>query len=162
MCLALALISFPRTAAADYVRIKGTVVNVRQGPGTSNPVLFQAEQGEEFDLVSIEGLWCRIRLESGQEAWVFGKLVSVLEGDRPGMAASEQQSEPADESSEGLSRTARLGIITFTILVLCLALLKRKAILRFTGARLRDISGYKREQAFRYDNRKPSDDSWEL
>ena len=76
-------------AEADYVRIKGTVVNVRQGPGTSHPVLFQAEQGEEFDLISTEGLWCLVRIQPHQEAWVFRKLVSIVEGTRPGSKLTE-------------------------------------------------------------------------
>jgi hypothetical protein len=60
------------------------------------------------------------------------------------------------------TRYGKYGFFLFAILLALVGLLKRRSILRFTGVRLKDISGYKREQAFRYDNRKPSDDSWEL
>ena len=162
MCVVLAAMAFYGTAAADYVSIRGTVVNVRQGPGTSHQTLFQAKQGEEYDLIATEGLWCRIRLESGQEAWVYRKLVDVLEGDRAGATPSELESEVPDDASSGLSVTARIGLLISALLFLAVVFLKRRAILRFSGSRLREISGYKRDQAFRYDNRKPSDDSWEL
>ena len=137
-------------------------MNVRQGPGTSHPVLFQAEQGEEFDLVSTEGLWCLISLPSDQEAWVFRKLVDVVEGGRPGATSGEQSSEPVEASQPGWTRFSSIGLILFAFLLAVIAVIKRRKILGYTGIRLKEISGYKRDQAFRYDNRKPSDDSWEL
>ena len=162
MVCILLVAAVPGAAMADYIRIKGTVVNVRQGPGTSHPVLFQAEQGEEFDLVSTEGLWCLVKLEAGQEAWVFRKLVNVLEGNRPGMTSSEQEPENTGALSSKWSWMAQLGFTIFAFLLAGVLILKRKKILAFTGVKLKEISGYKRDQAFRYDNRKPSDDSWEL
>jgi len=161
ICLFL-VAAAPAAVMADYIRVKGTVVNVRQGPGTSHPVLFQAEQGEEFDLVSTEGLWCLIKLQQDQEAWVFRKLVDVVQGSRPGTASSEQVAEDSDASSTGWTLATKLGFTIFTFLLALVILWKRRRILRFTEKRLKEISGYKREQAFRYDNRKPSDDSWEL
>lgn len=161
ICLLL-LTAAPSTVMADYIRVKGTVVNVRQGPGTSHMVLFQAEQGEMFDLISTEGLWCRIKLQEDQEAWVFRKLVDVVEGSRPGTAANVQVPEESTASPTIWTRFGKRGFFLFAIVLALVGLLKRRSILRFTGVRLKDISGYKREQAFRYDNRKPSDDSWEL
>jgi hypothetical protein len=147
---------------ADYIRIKGTVVNVRQGPGTSHPVLFQAEQGEEFDLVSTEGLWCLIQLREGQQAWVFRRLVDIVEGVRPGNDASGEKAEETAETSEGWSWITKAVFMFFSFILAVALFAKRRDILRFAGVRLKDMSGYKRDQAFRYDNRKPKDDSWEL
>ena len=152
----------PRAAMADYVRIKGSVVNVRQGPGTSHMVLFSAEEGEEFDLVSTEGLWCLIQLQQDQEGWVFRKLVDVVQGKRPGINTGEQTAEESGTSQTALTRAWKIAYFLFAVLLTLVGLWKWKAILRFSGVKLKEISGYKREQAFRYDNRKPSDDSWEL
>ena len=152
----------PAVSMADYIRIKGTVVNVRQGPGTSHPVLFQAEQGEEFDLVSIEGLWCLVKLPSGQEAWLFRKLVDVVQGDMPGMAANEVDSGEPDISPTGSTWVMQAGFLILSFLLAAVAIWKRREIMQFTGLKLREICGYKRDQAFRYDNRKPNNDSWEL
>ena len=158
----LLVAAVPSSSMADYIRVKGTVVNVRQGPGTSHPVLFQAEQGEEFDLVGTEGLWCHIKLSEGQEAWVFRKLIDIVEGTRPGQAVSEENADETGEASAGWSWTTKAVFIFFAFLFAVALFIKRREILRFAGFKLRDISGYKRDQAFRYDNRKPSDDSWEL
>lgn len=158
----LLLMTVPATALADYIRIKGTVVNVRQGPGTSHPVLFQAEQGEEFDLVSTEGLWCRIKILQDQEAWVFLKLVDVMQGNRPGTSSEQQAPEEPGSSPGAWDRVAFPVIIIFLFLLAAVVIWKRREILHFTELKLKEISGYKRDQAFRYDNRKPSDDSWEL
>jgi len=152
----------PGSAMADYIRIKGTVVNVRLGPGTSHQVLFQAEEGEEFDLLGTEGLWCHIRLQPGQEAWVFRKLVEVIPGERPDTPSSEKAPAETDSQAAGWTWVGQLGFTLFIVLLGVIVIWKRKKILRFAGVRLKEISGYKREQAFRYDNRKPSDDSWEL
>ena len=152
----------PASVLADYVKIEGTVVNVRQGPGTSHPVLFQAEQGEEFDLVTTEGLWCLVKIQGDQEAWVFRKLVDVVQGNRPGTITNEKDAEEAGTSPKGWSKVSKLLFFLFAFLFACVFILKRRKILNLTGKKLREISGYKRDQAFRYDNRKPSDDSWEL
>jgi hypothetical protein len=162
MICVLLIAAVPVSSMADYVRIKGTVVNVRQGPGTSHPVLFQAEQGEEFDLVSTEGLWCLVKLREGQEAWVFRKLVDIIEGTRPGQTATEEKPEESGEASSSWSWITKTVFIVSAFLLAVGLFMKRREIFRFTGVRLKEISGYKREQAFRYDNRKPSDDSWEL
>ena len=158
----LLLTAAPAAVMADYIRVKGTVVNVRQGPGTSHLVLFQAEQGEEFDLIRTEGLWCLIKLQRDQEAWVFRKLVDVIEGSRSGTASDVQAPDESGTSPTIWTRFGKPVFILFAILVILVGLLKRRKILQFTGVRLKEISGYKREQAFRYDNRKPSDDSWEI
>jgi len=125
-------------------------------------VLFSAEQGEEFDLVSTEGLWCRIKLLQDQEAWVFRKLVDVVPGVRPGIDSREQATEESDGSPTAWTRAGKITFVLSAILIALVGFWKRRAILRFLELKLKDISGYKREQAFRYDNRKPSDDSWEL
>jgi hypothetical protein len=156
------IIFVPSPTMADYVRIRGTVVNVREGPGTTFPVLFQAEQGYEFDLLRTEGLWCLVRLDQEKEAWVFGRLVEIMPGER----STENAQEVEQGEEEGLSSlwarhldTILIGlIILFTLIVIR----KRGRLLTFTQRKLKEISGYRREQPFRYDNRKPKDDSWEL
>ncbi len=162
VCL-LSLAVFPPLSQADYIRVKGTVVNVRQGPGTAYPVLFQAEQDEEFTLVRTEGLWCLITLDQQREAWVFRKLVDVLPGTRPGDL--DAGAPDPGEIDELVSPLAKVVGYLFGLLLLtaaAIAFWKRGPLLQSAGKKLREISGYKREQPFRYDNRKPSDDKWEL
>ena len=158
----LFIAALPNAATADYVRIKGSVVNVRQGPGTTHPVLFQAEQGEEFDLVRTEGLWCLVKLDTGQDVWVFTKLVDIIQGTRPGAATGEKVPEKPAGPSSAWTRYIQPVLLILFVLLTALGVWKRREFRRFAEYKLKEISGYKREQAFRYDNRKPSDDSWEL
>ena len=158
----LLLAAAPTSVRADYIRIKGSIVNVRQGPGTSHSVLFSAEKGEEFDLISTEGLWCLIKLQHDQEAWVFRKLVDIVQGSRPGATTKEQVPEESGTLSTVWSKYGKPAFFIFAIVLAAIGIWKRKKILRFSELKLKEMSGYKREQAFRYDNRKPSDDSWEL
>jgi uncharacterized protein YgiM (DUF1202 family) len=147
---------------ADYIRIKGTVVNVRQGPGTTYQVLFQAKQGDEFDLLKTEGLWCLISLGNDEEAWVFGRLVEIVPGERPSETNLQTGSE-ADQTQQPLWMKYLDKIPLMLVLLSALVLLlKRRQAADFARRKLKEISGYRREQPFRYDNRNPKDDSWEL
>jgi hypothetical protein len=161
-CL-LSLAVFPPLSQADYIRVKGTVVNVRQGPGTTYPVLFQAEKGEEFTLVRTEGLWCLIVLQQQREAWVFRKLVNVLPGTRPGeLDTGEPETSQKGESSSLFGKVVSYLFGLLLLITAAIAFWKRRPLVQYAGRKFMEMSGYRREQPFRYDNRKPNDDSWEL
>ncbi|TNF49873.1 hypothetical protein EP232_01140 [bacterium] len=154
----LVTVCFSSIALADYIRIESSVLNVRQGPGTSYPVLFQAEAGDEFSLISIEGLWCHITLEDGGDAWVFRRFVNVIPGSIEGPALPP---ETVDDKSKS-SGVVRLLIILMIFVLTVLAFLRRRQIARYTGLKMREMSGYRRDEPFRYDERAPDQDRWEL
>lgn len=158
---ALFLTLFLSTAHADFVRIEGSVVNVRQGPGTSFPVLFQAQAGEEYSLVSTEGLWCRIKLSDGKEAWVFRKLIGIVPGSLPESLGAPEKAD-VKPAREGGSRIVYLATGMTALLILVLAVWRRRELGRYAGSRMREMSGYRRDQPFRYDDLPPEKDSWEL
>ncbi|MCK5351417.1 hypothetical protein KAJ77_02505, partial [bacterium] len=85
-----------------------------------------------------------------------------VQGSRPDMTTSEPVPEESGASPTVWKWVGQPAFLVFVFLLAGVGIWKRKKILRFTEVRLKEISGYKREQAFRYDNRKPSDDSWEL
>jgi len=147
---------------ADFIRVKGSVVNVRQGPGTTFSVLFQAEQGDEFGLKKTEGLWCLVDLDDGREAWVFARLVEVLPGEKPTRTVSQPSPESENHETGILGRAVQTIFFLGLILLAIFVFWKRRQILEYTQMKLREASGYGREQPFRYDNRQPKDDSWEL
>ncbi len=158
LLLLLAAVIYPNVAHADYIRIEGSVVNVRQGPGTTFPVLFQADAGEEYSLVSLEGLWCRITLDGGREAWVFRRLVAVLPGTMPNVGK---------RATKGSAKIEKNGMDKYffpagLLLLGGVLVWKRKKIVRSWTRKMRDISGYRRESPFRYDERPPEKDRWEL
>lgn len=161
LTVSLAGVLVPQTSWADYVRIRGTVVNVRQGPGTTYPTLFQAEEGEEYALQSVEGLWCRIALVDGREAWVFGRLVTVMKGDLPGVSETEQEVSDQEGEVRGSKVSAFLAIFLF-LLAGVVVIWKWRALSKKAARSMREISGYRRSRPFQYDDRSPDRDRWEI
>ena len=161
MAISFSCILAPPSALADYVRIRGSVVNVRQGPGTSFSTLYQAEEGEEYNLVSVEGLWCRVTLADGREAWVFRRLVSIIQGEIPGMPGMENpvQDQAVDEGGWGLFAFLTVFILLSGTIYLAW---RWKPISRKAATWMREISGYGRNRPFRYDDRSPDKDRWEI
>ncbi len=52
------------------VVITGNRANVRQGPGTSHPVIFQLSKGDTCRLISQEEKWLEIQTAEGKKGWV--------------------------------------------------------------------------------------------
>ena len=57
------------------VIVKGTIVNVREGPGTGFRVLFQAEKGVSFKLLNREQHWLKVEHADGEVGWIHKSLV---------------------------------------------------------------------------------------
>jgi len=57
------------------VIVKGSVVNIREGPGTDAKVLFQAESGVSFMVEEKKDKWLRIRHADGDTGWIHESLV---------------------------------------------------------------------------------------
>jgi SH3-like domain-containing protein len=65
-------------ANIDRIRtviVKTESANVRQGPGTNNPVVFRAKEGVTFKIINEDGQWLQVEHESGMTGWVHGDLV---------------------------------------------------------------------------------------
>ena len=59
-----------KTGTGERVVITASSLNVRQGPGTSNPVVFSLASGDIVDVLGRASGWVHIRLMDGQEGWV--------------------------------------------------------------------------------------------
>jgi SH3-like domain-containing protein len=57
------------------VIVKGTIVNVREGPGTGFGVLFQAEKGVSFKLLNRKKDWLKVQHADGEVGWIHKSLV---------------------------------------------------------------------------------------
>lgn len=55
--------------------ITAHLVNVREGPGMTYPVVTQVNAGTQVSVLEITQDWLRVRLPSGQEGWVFAQFV---------------------------------------------------------------------------------------
>ena len=153
--------AFPAKILADYVKIMGTPVNVRQGPGTSHPVVFQAEAGQKYPLIKIEGLWVQIATVDGQHVWVFKRLVDILP-DEPGSKSVRPDTEKSGVATILKNRLKSYILPLFLILSVIIIFFKRRSLKRAANLKMQEISGYGRNSPFRYDGRPPEDDNWEM
>lgn len=51
--------------------------NIRKGPSTGTAVIFRANQGDSFEILSVEKDWYKIALPNGSSGFVAGWIVSV-------------------------------------------------------------------------------------
>jgi uncharacterized protein YgiM (DUF1202 family) len=66
----------PGTTASTWY-VTGERVNLRGGPGTSNPVVGQITFGSSAEVLEDQGGWYRIRPSDGSASgWIFGKFLS--------------------------------------------------------------------------------------
>ena len=57
------------------VIVKGSLVNVREGPGKDTKVLFQAETGVSFKVEEQKDKWLRVKHADGDTGWIHESLV---------------------------------------------------------------------------------------
>lgn len=57
------------------VIVKGTIINVREGPGTNSKVLFQAEKGVSFKVLKSKKQWLQVQHADGEIGWIHKSLV---------------------------------------------------------------------------------------
>jgi SH3-like domain-containing protein len=57
------------------VIVKGSLVNVREGPGKDTKVLFQAETGVSFKVEEKKDKWLRVKHADGDTGWMHESLV---------------------------------------------------------------------------------------
>ena len=59
----------------DAVVTVKTHCNVRRGPGTDHPVVFQVGAGVPFQVLARQGRWLQVRHADGEEGWIAKSLV---------------------------------------------------------------------------------------
>ncbi|MDP2018226.1 SH3 domain-containing protein [Hydrogenophaga sp.] len=72
LCLAAL---FNTTAnAQNMVSVKGSTLNMREGPGTQTPVLWELKRGYPLQITQRKGSWVRVRDFEGDTGWVARSL----------------------------------------------------------------------------------------
>ena len=74
--LCLALVAAP--AAAEMVSIKGSVVNMRSGPGTNTEVLWELERGYPLQVLQRKGSWLQVKDFENDKGWVARTLTGKV------------------------------------------------------------------------------------
>lgn len=57
------------------VIVKEKTVNLRQGAGRNNPVIFKVDGGVAFKVMGEKGNWLQVEHETGVTGWLFKDLV---------------------------------------------------------------------------------------
>lgn len=66
----------PTEDVSEVLYVKGSVVNVREGPSTQFPVVTKVKKGHRVTAVLREGDWVKVTLDSGKTAWIHASLLS--------------------------------------------------------------------------------------
>ena len=61
-------------AMAEMVSIKGSVVNMRSGPGTNTDVLWELERGYPLQVIKRQGSWLQVKDFENDRGWVARAL----------------------------------------------------------------------------------------
>jgi len=76
--LSMALFFSAGTAWAERLSISTDSANVRTGPGTNYPMLWQVEQFTPIDVVSRQGEWIYFKDFEGTRGWIHKSLVGSV------------------------------------------------------------------------------------
>ena len=57
------------------VIIKVRRANLRSGPGTTHPIVFDADKGTPFKVLQKKGRWLQVQHADGDTGWIFDALV---------------------------------------------------------------------------------------
>lgn len=65
----------PVVPPTKMVSVRGSVVNIRSGPGTTNKVIAKVRRGDGLEVRGETLSWYNVKLSSGVEGWIYKKLV---------------------------------------------------------------------------------------
>ena len=75
---------YPELKNIDWLRqsvvVKGDVVNLREGPGTSFKIVHKAKKGDVLTKIAQKDNWLEVIIDeaNNQSAWIYSKLVNTL------------------------------------------------------------------------------------
>jgi hypothetical protein len=97
------------SAAAERGVVKGaSAVNVRRGPGTGHRAFAALAEGDEVEVVRVDGVWAVVRMRDGTEGYVRKDYLALRPGVEPSAAGRVPAaiSDPGDPSSTSLQPEA--------------------------------------------------------
>jgi SH3-like domain-containing protein len=72
--LALAIPAAAAQPATQMVSVKGSILNMRSGPGTNTEVLWELQRGYPLQVVQRKNRWVRVKDFEGDTGWVAASL----------------------------------------------------------------------------------------
>ncbi|NLK00379.1 MAG: SH3 domain-containing protein [Clostridia bacterium] len=81
--------------------VVGNSANIRQGPSTNHPILYESFKGRELEVLDEQGTWYKVKDRNSPEGWIAGWLVAIKEG-------SSLSKGTGGDSSRGGETTGRI------------------------------------------------------
>ncbi len=88
----------------EWVKVTGSVVNVRSGPTTDFEVVQQVSAGKIFQVIGRRGEWLEVQLDGDRHGWLAGWLTEK--------ALPPEQSTENDSTGEAVDKAPGVVIIT--------------------------------------------------
>lgn len=111
------LLGTPSRARAEDKVVRGPArVNLRQGPGSSTPVIGTVASGERVEVERQSGAWVLVRTRGGQTGYIWGRYLARVspESSQAQRSRMEEQTEVTAEgtSAGGESPAASRAVVT--------------------------------------------------
>ncbi len=96
---------FPTASPSlPQAKVKWTIVNLREGPGTKHKIVGKAKKGTLLNILEEEGGWLHIRLDDGKEAWIIKKATSEVLITSPPLSPPSSVPSPSSSPPSASSR----------------------------------------------------------
>ena len=74
----LILLVLTGTAMAERLAMRGSVGNIRSGPGTNYDVIWKVEKYHPFEIINKKGEWYKFRDFEGDQGWIHKSLLQSI------------------------------------------------------------------------------------
>jgi SH3-like domain-containing protein len=75
----LAVVAGALPALAERLSVNAAIANVRSGPDTADPVIWQVEKYHPLKVIKKQGKWCLFQDFEGDRGWIHDSLLADVE-----------------------------------------------------------------------------------
>lgn len=87
----------------SIVEVTADNLNVRNGPGSSNSVLWKVKKGDKLTVIESSQNWCKVKLADGRIGWVSKTFVAVVGKEDQGQTGPESGEQGETDKKDGSS-----------------------------------------------------------
>lgn len=106
---ALFLIVVTDSSAAEYVSVIKDGINIRSGPTTTSPVLWEVFEGFPYEVVERKDDWAKVKDFEGDSGWIYAPLLSDKKTVIVKVDSANMRSGPGKDST--VIATVKKGVV---------------------------------------------------
>lgn len=76
LLVVLVALAGPNLAEAERLSVTANIANIRSGPNTSDPVIWQVERYHPLNVIQKQGSWCLFEDFEGDRGWIHNSLLA--------------------------------------------------------------------------------------